>query len=145
MKNIKSALNSPLLITFLTTFAMTQHSQALEIMSGAQLHLICEKGLQLESSAEKSACDAYINGYVSASPTVRITDKAEMTFTEQAMATRGSSVSPGIAALKNARYCLPNNTDSRELAQRIVQEAGDAYRGAATSLMQQVLKSHYPC
>lgn len=123
---------------------LTLPAAAVEEMSASTLRSSCAHLLDHSGDIYGEVCKAYLQGFVSGSTKVSVA-APRSEFMERALRTRAPGGSTDIDTLKMSRYCLPAGVDTRVLAQQIMDSQHSAGEADASSLLEAVLKAHYPC
>lgn len=140
IKNIK-----PCLVSSIAIATCISSAHALESMTAKQLGQECGQIVGGSVTAEGSICSAYLQGYISANPYVRIVDGSEPSFAERAIRTRAPGGSSSVEAMRLGRYCLPNDLSTVALAEKVVSETAYREGASAGALLKRVLESNYAC
>ena len=117
---------------------------AVEEMSANTLRGSCTRMLNESGDVYGEVCKAYLQGFVSGSTKVSVA-APRSEFMERALRTRAPGGSTDIDTLKMSRYCLPEGLGTEVLAQQIIDSEQNARDADASSLLEAVLKAHYPC
>lgn len=136
---------APSLVLIVVSVAGAGAAQALEQMNARQLGQACEQASGGTVATAASVCTAYLQGYLSANPHVRMVDGRESNFSERAMRMRAPGGSHSIESLRSSRYCLPGSVDAATLAQQVVAEDSLRDDTPAGVLVMRILDANYSC
>lgn len=131
-----------------TALALTlsQAAVAVESMRASDLLEACRAYQEDSRSPEARTCEAFIQGYLSASGEIVAADKSTDGFFARALRTRGVRLSEKAERRLTSPYCLPEGETLSGLIAKLAggsnQFAVDAEAGV---VMRHLFKEHYLC
>lgn len=139
-QRISILLGTALVLTF------SQAVGAVESMKASDLLEACRAYQQDNRSPQARTCQAFIQGYLSASAEIVVEGKSTDGFFARALRTRGVRLSDEAQRRLTSPYCLPAGETLPDLIARL---AGDSRQFAADAeaavVMRHLFKEHYLC